>query len=103
MVQRKIDVIQRIANLVGDGRSQAAHYGSFFNLVKPCLQFARASKPRDHLVERRRESAHFIAAVWENMNAEVSVGARASRYRQIFDGPRKSPNKQACDESGAKQ
>ena len=44
MVQRKIDVVQRIADLVGDGRSQPAHHRSFFDLMKLRLQFARASQ-----------------------------------------------------------
>ncbi len=80
MVQREIDVVQRVANFVSDGRCQSSHHRGFFDLMELRLQFAQAPELRDHVIEGGSQRAHFISAICRHANVEVAGGYAPRRH-----------------------
>src|SRR5690242_6803895 len=74
VIQREVNVVQRITNLVRDRGGQTTNYSALLCLMELKLEFASASEFGGHLVERRCERAHLVPAFGVNLNLEVPAG-----------------------------
>src|SRR5438270_10436884 len=63
VVEREVDVVERVAYLVRDGGGETAHDSRLLGLLDLRFEFAHAPKLRDHLVEGRGEKADLVASV----------------------------------------
>jgi hypothetical protein len=73
MIECQVDVVERVANLVGDGSGQPADDRAFLRLMKLHLELARTGQFSRHLIERRSERSHFVKTISRNLNVEVSA------------------------------
>ena len=93
MIERQVDVIQRVSNLVRDGRREPADDDGFLSIVKLCLQLARAPKFHSHLIEQSGQLSHLIPPLRSaNAIGKVTAGNTPRRYRQRFDRPGELPD-----------
>jgi len=106
MIEREIDVVERVSNLVRDGGGEPSDDGAFLCLVQLRFQLARASEFRCHLVEGGRECAHLVAPFGLDLDVEVSRGDVSRRDGELFDRTREAPDEetgyQRCDEQDSK-
>ena len=98
MVESQINVIQRIAYLVGDGRAEAADDGAF----SACCSWASRSRffSSSAVISLKlcAEPADFVTPGLRHADSQVAVGDLPCGIRKICDRPRKSPNEQKCDQ-----
>src|SRR5690242_9548893 len=99
MVQRQINVIERVANLVSNGGREPADDCAFLSLVKLCFELTRATEFRRHLVEGGGERSHFIDSIGRHLHIEVAAGHLSRRGREHFNWTSKAPHEKAGDQS----
>src|SRR5688572_18695591 len=91
MIEREIDVVERISDLVRDGGGEPSDDGAFLSLVQLRFQLARSSEFCRHLVEGSCKCAHLVATFARDLDVEVSGGDVSRSDRQLFDRTRETP------------
>ncbi len=79
MIEREVDVVERVANLVCDCGGESSDYRAFLGLVQLTFEFARACEFRGHLVEGGSERAHLIESIGRHLHVEVTAGDLSRR------------------------
>src|SRR5258708_608084 len=98
MVERQIDVIERIAYLMGDGRAEPSDYRRFLGLLQLGLEVVFLTKLSRHFIKPRREPAYLVASICiGNPNVKISCRPRPSRSGKIRDRTGKPPYKRKRD------
>src|SRR5947209_5668852 len=98
MVEREVDVVERVAYLVRDGGGEATHDRRLLGLLDLRFEFAHATELRDHLVEGRGEEADLVAAVCAgDADCEVARGHALRRAREFAHGSSESPDEHGGD------
>src|SRR5713101_1742327 len=93
MIERQVDIIQRIANLMRDRRREPAHDGCFFRVVKFCFQLARPAEFYRHLIELLSQRAHLVLPpAGGNSKRKISASDAPRSDRQGFDWTREAPD-----------
>src|SRR5205085_4336506 len=101
MIEREVDVVERVAHLMCDGGGEPADNGRAFRLMELRFEFAQAPKARDHLVEDAGERAHLVGAAGGG-HAKIEIAGRDTprRLRQILNRARETPDEKDCEERG---
>src|SRR5829696_347790 len=97
MIERQVDVVERIPDLVCDGGSEPANDCAFFSLVKLSFKLASTAEFRSHLVEGRSECAHLIESISRHLDVEVSACHFPRCGREFFYWASKAPDKETGD------
>src|ERR1043165_3667480 len=103
MIERQVDVVERITNLVSDGCCKPADDRAFFSLMKLHFEFARAAELRSHLIKGAGECSHLVEPVCGHLYLEVATSDFARRAREFFDRTSEAPDKETGDESSHQQ
>src|SRR5262249_39507360 len=74
VIDREVDEVERVADLVRDARSQTSDDGGTFGPLQQFFQIAFAAQPRKHFVERLRQRPHLLRP--RNRRAEVQIALR---------------------------
>ena len=98
MVEREINVIQRIAYLVSDRRTEPTDDGGLFGLLKFCFELGLLFEFGGHLVEIRRQSSKFVRPRFIDANTQVAVRNLTGGVRKIRDRPRESKYEEDRDQ-----
>src|SRR5215813_1197075 len=92
VIQREIDVVERVSYFMSDGRSEPPHHGGFFSLMQLRFQLSGPSQLRSHFIESFSERSHLIAAFRRHTYAEVSGGNSARGDREVLNRSRELPH-----------
>ena len=103
MIERQVDVVEWVANLVRDRCGESTDHGAFFSLVQLHFEFAGAAELSGHFVERAGECSHLVEPIRRNLNIEVSAGNFSCSIREFFDRTREAPDEESGHESRDKQ
>ena len=78
MIERQVDVVERVSDFMSNGRSQAANHGGFLSLVQLCFQLASAAQLRRHFIERFGQRPDLIAPFRRrHADTEITAGNSA--------------------------
>src|SRR5437899_2562561 len=97
MIERQIDVVKRVSDLVSDRRRQTAHDRGFLSFVQLRFQLVRTAELDGHFVEERGEFSHFVTSLG-GWNAKRKIAGRdmTGRSRKILNRTRKAPDYDRC-------
>src|SRR5260370_28860140 len=103
MVERKVDVIERVGNRVSNRRRQPTHHSTFLRLVKLALELASAPELRCHFIEGRSECPHLIPTVRRHSKIEIASRDLLCGNRKLFYWSREPPDKKTGNQSRNEQ
>src|SRR5215217_6013450 len=103
MIERQVNVVEWIANLVRDRCCEPSDNRAFLRLVQLRLELACASEFCSHLVERTGECAHLIESISRHLDVKITTRHFLRRGRELFDRASEAPDKETGDECGHEQ
>ena len=62
MIDREIDEVERVADLVRDARSEPSDDGGTFGPLQQLFQISFAAQTREHFIEGLRQGPHLLGA-----------------------------------------
>jgi hypothetical protein len=93
VVDREVDEVQGVADLVGHSGGQAPEGGGALREVKPLLEETVLPELLDHLVEGAGEARDLVASRRVDLHGQVARGHPAGCFRQLAQRAAEAP----CD------
>ena len=73
MIEREVDVVERITNLVSDSCRQPADHRAFFCLMQLHFKLARAAELGSHFIKGAGECSHLIEPVCWYLHIKIAT------------------------------